>query len=413
MNSQPFIPFHTASVGDEEVQEVTQVLRSGWLTTGARTAQFENEFRTYVGAAHALGVNSCTAGLHLALAGLGIGPGDQVITTPLTFCATVNTILHVGAEPVLADIDKFGNIDPELIAAKITAKTRAIMPVHYSGAACRMREIWKLAREHGLFVIEDAAHAIGTHYEGRQIGSSAAEPDGCSDAVAYSFYATKSLTTGEGGMVVTPSEALYNRMKVLCLHGISRDAWNRYTSPGKWYYEVVDCGFKYNLPDIQSAIGLHQLRKQEAFIARRTEIARLYTRLLADLPEITTPSEPMYGRHAWHLYPIQLGGCLDGRRAAFIDGLTAGGIGSSVHFIPITAHPYYAQFAWADPAGCPRATELWQRMVSLPIYPNLTDDDVHRIARTIRRLVSDARKAVVSAHVSGQGERTPATVVGA
>ncbi len=265
MSTQSFIPFHLPSIGDEEIREVEATLRSGWITTGARTAQFEKDFAAYVGAPHALAVNSCTAGLHIALAALGIGPGDEVITTPVTFCSTVHTILHVGAKPVLADIGADGNIDPEQIERAITSRTRAIVPVHLGGLPCDMTRIWEIARKHGLFVIEDAAHAAGTLYKGRQIGA-ASDGGHSSDAVAFSFYATKNLTTGEGGMITTPKEALFGKMKMFSLHGMSHDAWNRYTEKGRWYYEVADAGFKYNLSDIASAIGIHQLRKLESFI---------------------------------------------------------------------------------------------------------------------------------------------------
>ncbi len=394
------IPFHLAEIGEEEIQEVTQTLRSGWLTTGARTAQFEREFAEYTGAPNALAVNSCTAGLHLALHALGIGPGDEVITTPLTFCATVNTILHVGAQPVLADVDEFGNLDVETVRARITKRTRAIMPVHFAGAACDMRGIWELAREHGLYVIEDAAHATGTHYLGQHVGGADPQTGMHSDAVAFSFYATKSLATGEGGMVTSHDRALHDRMRVLCLHGISRDAWNRYTEKGKWFYEVIECGYKYNLSDVQSSIGIHQLRKQERFRQRRAEIAARYTELFASVDEIETPGTPDYSRHAWHLYVVRLGaggGTVD--RAAVIDTMRDEGIGTSVHFIPVPTHPYYQRFAWSDPTLVPRAMGLYPRILSLPIYPSLTDDQVTRIANTVISAVRSHRRQLVAATV--------------
>ncbi len=393
-----YIPFHAASIGEEEIAEVVATLRSGWITTGARTARFEKEFGRYVEAPHALAVNSCTAGLHLALAGLGIGPGDEVITTPLTFCATVNTILHVGATPVLADIDESGNLDPESVRSRLTPRTRALLPVHYGGLPCQMDELWKIAADHGLFVIEDAAHAAGTHHRGKPIGSTSSDGQYRSDAVAFSFYATKSLTTGEGGMVTTHDAALYERMRILCLHGISKDAWNRYSEKGSWFYQVVDGGFKYNLSDIQSAIGLWQLRKQEEFIARRTEIARAFESLLADVEEIELPPDSSEHRHAWHLYAIRLkleDSALD--RSGFIDELKTAHIGASVHFIPIPLHPYYSQYSWADPAKLPRTMELYPRLVSLPIYPGLEDSGLQRIAGTVRKIVTGSRKTVATA----------------
>src|SRR5579864_6603667 len=307
MPDQPFIPFHMPSIGDDELQEVEATLRSGWLTTGPRTAQFEREFKAYVGSSHAIAVNSCTAGLHVALAALGIGKGDEVITTPLTFCSTVHTILQVGARPVLADIGVDGNIDPEEIALAITPRTRAIVPVHYAGLPCEMNTIWKLARKHGLFVVEDAAHAAGTHYEGRPIGSTPAEgPAEASDAVVFSFYATNNMTTGEGGMITTPRESLAARMRMLSLHGMNRDAWNRYSQAGNWYYEVVAAGFKYNLTDLQSALGIHQLRKLESFIETRTQYARIYNDAFSDLGEVETPPDCPRYRHSWHLYVLRL-----------------------------------------------------------------------------------------------------------
>ena len=250
-----FLPYAVPDIGEEEVSEVAATLRSGWLTTGQRTRRFEEEFKSYVGAPHALALNSGTAALHIALAALGISPGDEVITTPLTFCATVNVILEVGATPVLVDIGPDLNIDPSAVRRAITSRTRAILPVHLAGLPCDMDAIWGLAREHGLLVVDDAAHATDARYRGRPVGH------GASDAVAFSFYVTKNLCTGEGGMVTTHSTKLAERMRVLSLHGISRDAWNRYSEDGSWYYEVVECGFKYNMSDIAAAMGRVQLKR--------------------------------------------------------------------------------------------------------------------------------------------------------
>ncbi len=330
-----FIPFARPLIEEEEIAEVTAALRSGWITTGPRTVQFEKEFREYAGAQHALAVNSCTAGLHLALAALGIGAGDEVITTPLTFCATVNTILHVGAKPVLADIGSDLNIDPRAIAAAITPRTRAILPVHFAGLPCDMDAIWSLAERHGLNVIEDAAHAAGALYKGASIGA------GKSDAVAFSFYATKNLSTGEGGMVTTPSRELDQRMRILCLHGISHDAWNRYTEKGSWRYEVVECGFKYNMSDILAALGIHQLRKLNRMNARRAEIAAQYDRQFANMDEVEVPPRRTDCQHPWHLYVLRLNlARLTTDRSGFFDALRDKGIGCSVHFIPIPLHPF-------------------------------------------------------------------------
>lgn len=377
-----FIKFARPDFSDHEIFEVAEAMRSEWLTTGPRTAQFEREFRQYVHAAHALAVNSCTAGLHLALAALGIGPGDEVITTPMTFCATVNTILQVGATPVLVDIGHDLNIRPDAIRAALTPRTRAIVPVHVAGLPCRMLEIWNIARQHGLKVIEDAAHAIGTLYRGAPIGS------GLSDAVAFSFYATKNLTTGEGGMVTTSSADLHERMQILCLHGISRNAWNRYSEQGSWYYEVVECGFKYNLSDILAAIGLHQLRRLDQMNARRADIARAYHAAFEEIPELEAPPDRPDCRNGWHLYILRLNLdrlALD--RARFIEEMRSRGIGCSVHFIPIPLHPYYRRkLELRDP--CPTALGEYPRLVSLPLYSKLSDEDVQRVIEAVREIVS-------------------------
>ncbi|HEY1204521.1 MAG: DegT/DnrJ/EryC1/StrS family aminotransferase [Bryobacteraceae bacterium] len=378
-----FIPFQRPSLGEEEIAEVAATLRSGWLTAGPRTAQFEEEFRAYVGAAHALAVSSGTAALHLALVALGIGPGDEVITSPLTFCATVLEILYAGATPVLADVGPDGNIAPESAAARITGRTRAIIPVHLGGLPCRMDQIWALAREHGLRVIEDAAHAAGSHYCGRPIGC-----DSPSDAVAFSFYATKNLTTGEGGMIATGDAALAEKMRLLRLHGIAKD------DPESWAYQVRERGFKYNLGDVQSAIGLHQLRKLEKFVATRAEYAAIYDRAFADLPELELPPRRDDCRHSWHLYALRLN--LDRvsiDRAGFIRQLRERGIGASVHFIPVPLHPFFREHAALPNNQCPRAMELYPRLVSLPLYPAMTFDQVERVARSVREILGKAGTA--------------------
>ncbi len=405
MTQDAFIPFNRPSIGEEEINEVIATLRSGWLTTGPRTAQFEQEFRTYVDAPHALAVNSCTAGLHLALAALRIGPGDEVITTPLTFCATVNTILHVGATPVLADVGADGNIDPASVAERITDRTRALIPVHLGGLPCDMQALWSLAQRHGLHIVEDAAHAAGSHYRGAPIGAADPSTGAHSDAVAFSFYATKNLTTGEGGMVTTHNESLADSMRILCLHGISKDAWGRYSEHGSWYYRVLECGFKYNLSDIQSAIGLHQLRKLERFIEVRTQYAHLYRSSLADVTEVEVPPDNSSCRHSWHLYILRLNlERLEIDRDEFIRALRQKNIGASVHFIPIPLHPYFASHAHRPENRCPRAIELYPRLVSLPLYPAMTEDQVEYVAASVKEIVWAGRKtgsvAVNSDHAS-------------
>lgn len=396
------IPFHRPSIGEEEIAEVIATLRSGWLTTGPRTAQFEREFRQYLGVPYSLGVNSCTAGLHLALAALNIGPGAEVITTPLTFCASVNVILHVGATPVLADVDADGNIDPVSVAQRITPRTRAIIPVHLAGLPVNMRAIWELARTHGLAVIEDCAHAVGARYQGWPVGAGNPELGLFSDASAYSFYATKNLTTGEGGMLVTHREEVAERARMLCLHGISKDAWNRYTDRGKWFYDVLEPGFKYNLSDLQSAIGIHQLRKLEAFTERRAELAALYRKLLEGAPEFELPRARPDSRHAWHLYLLRLNlDRLTIDRAAFIDLMRERGIGSSVHFIPIPLHTFFAPYLAGGANQTPRALSLYPRIVSLPLFPGMTGEDVEAVVSVILDIARKTRKKLQFAATGG------------
>jgi dTDP-4-amino-4,6-dideoxygalactose transaminase len=402
MSEQAFIPFNRPEIDEAEIGEVVSTLRSGWLTTGARTAQFETEFRDYVGAKHAQAVNSCTAALHLALAALRVGPGDEVITTPLTFCATVSVIIHVGATPVLADVGKHGNIDPASIAERITPRTKAIIPVHLAGAPCDMAAIWKLAKKHGLFVIEDAAHAAGTEYRGRKIGSG----EFPSDAVCFSFYATKNLTTGEGGMVTTNGKALAERIKMLTLHGISRDAWNRYREDGSWYYEVLETGFKYNLSDLQSAVGIHQLRKLNRFIEQRTRHAQLYHEEFAGIEELELPAPVENGRHCWHLYALRLNlETLSIDRSRFMAELHARNIGASVHFIPIPLHPFFKDRAGLPENQCPRCMAIYPRLISLPLYPSMTADEVRYVASSVREIVRQFRNRRLAANRSWHPER--------
>lgn len=396
------IPFHRPSIGQEEIDEVTETLRSGWLTSGPKTALFEREFAAYAGAPNALAVNSCTAGLHLSLAALGIGEGDEVITTPLTFCATATTILHAGATCVLADVGGDGNIDPEAIEDAVTPRTKAIVPVHFGGRPCDMPAIWRIAEKHRLYVVEDAAHAVGSAIGASPIG--AAGTGGYrSDAVCFSFYATKNLTTGEGGMITTHDDDLYARMRRLCLHGIGKDAWNRYSDKGHWYYEVADLGFKYNLSDIQSAIGIHQLRKQEEFIRRRMEIARQYNGALSGRPEFETPEEFSAGRHCWHLYPLRLNpDALSIGRDSFITELKEAGIQCSVHFIPIPLHPAYQGHPKVRVHSDSRSLAMYPRLISLPLYPAMTDEDVDTV---IDRVVCLAER--YSLRASPAGTATP------
>jgi dTDP-4-amino-4,6-dideoxygalactose transaminase len=386
MSDPAFIPFNRPLIGDAEIEEVVRVVKSGWLTTGPATERFERLVLEYVHARHALAVNSATAGLHLALAALGIGPGDEVITTPLTFCATVNSILHVGATPVLADIDETLNLDPRRVEAAMTPQTRAIIPVHFAGLPCDMDRLWLMAKSRGVAVVEDAAHAVGSSWKGTPIGS------GSSEAVVFSFYATKNMTTGEGGMVTTYSPELYDRMKVLCLHGMSRDAWARYTGQGSWAYDVVECGFKYNMSDLAAALGLAQLPRLDAMIARRRKIAHAYASAFAGTPELELPPRMEVEGNCWHLFVLRLNlELLAIDRSRFIEELGRRGIGCSVHFIPIPLHSYYHRaLTLRDP--CSRALEVYPRLLSLPLYPTLTEEEVARVTGAVLDVVCGNRR---------------------
>jgi dTDP-4-amino-4,6-dideoxygalactose transaminase len=390
------VPFHRPSIGQEEIDEVVKTLESGWLTTGPKTVKLEQEFREYVGASFAQAVNSGTSGLHLALAASDIGPGMEVITSALTFCSTVNTILHVGATPVLADVGNDGNIDPSSVAARITERTRAIVPVHFAGLPCQMDAIWTLARGHKLRVIEDSAHAAGARYRGSPIGADHSASGDRSDASVFSFYATKNLTTGEGGIVTTHDEALANSLKILCLHGISKSAWNRYSDRGNWYYEVLRPGFKYNLTDIQASIGIHQLRKLEGFIEARAALVEMYNRAFAEVEELEIPPDRDDCRHAWHLYTLRLNlDKLEINRDEFIDELGKMGIGVSVHFIPIPLHPFFVAFADKAENQCPGAIALYKRLISLPLYPAMTEEQIEYVAESVKEIARRARRHAI------------------
>jgi dTDP-4-amino-4,6-dideoxygalactose transaminase len=377
------IPFHRPMFDEREISAVADVLRSGWITTGERTAEFEKRFAEYVGASHAVALNSCTAALHIALAAEGIGPGDEVITTPYTFVATVETICYGGAKPVLVDIDPATrNIDPALIEAKITPRTRAIVPVHIAGLPCDMDPILDVAKRHGLVVIEDAAHSLPASYRGRRIGA-------LSRATAFSFYATKNLTTAEGGMLTTEDPELARRYRRMSLHGITSDGWKRYRLGGKWFYEVVDLGYKYNLTDVASAIGLVQLEKLDAFDRRRQELANFFRERLSGIRGIGLPPLPSDVHHAWHLFIVDLDAKAAGvDRATFIESLTEQGVGTSVHFIPVHLHPYYAAHLGHRRGDFPAAEEAFERAVSLPLYPAMTDDDAEYVVASVKQALS-------------------------
>lgn len=383
----PPLPFCQADIGEDEIAEVVDTIRSGWLTTGPKTRRFEEQFRDYVGSKFAVAVSSCTAGLHLMLMAAGIGEGDEVITTPLTFCATVNVILHQRAKPVLADIclDDY-NIDPEQVERKITPRTKAILAVHYAGQPCRMDQLFDIARRHNLLLLEDAAHASGAQYRGRPVGS-------LGDATAFSFYVIKNMTTGEGGMVTTDNPELEDKVRLLRLHGMSHDAWKRYDAKGSWYYEVLAAGLNYKMTDVQAALGLHQLRRLDGFIERRAQIVADYNRRLAHLPELTLPTAREEVRHAWHLYPIWLHNeQLSIGRDQFIEELKERGIGTSVHFIPIPYHPFYQQTLGVGQGDFPKTDRLFAGILSLPLFPRMTDADVARVGDAVEEIIVGHRR---------------------
>jgi len=384
--SKPFLPFAMPDIGDEEIAEVVDTLRSGWLTTGPKAKRFEADFAAFLGDAslHCIAVNSATAGLHLALEALGIGPGDEVITTTHTFTATAEVVRYLGADVKLVDIDPATlNIDPRLIEAAVTPRTRAIIPVHYGGLAADMPAILELARRRGLKVVEDAAHALPTTSGGRLVGTLA------SDAAVFSFYANKTITTGEGGMVVTRDAALAKRTQVMRLHGMSRDAFDRFTAQvPSWYYEIVAPGFKYNLTDIAAAIGLHQLKKAHAFAQQRAQIARGYNEAFASLPVLTAPEPPSGELHAWHLYPLRLRDDAPIGRDALIERLFARGIGCSVHYIPLHQQPYWRDRYGLTPEMFPHSQRVYERQLSLPIYTRMTDADVERVIEAVAQVLA-------------------------
>ena len=383
--SERFLPFALPDLGEEEIAEVVDTLRSGWLTTGPKAKRFETEFAEFLGdtSLHCIAVNSATAGLHLALEALGIGPGDEVITTTHTFTATAEVVRYLGADVKLVDIDPATiNIDPAAIEAAITPRTRAIIPVHYGGLAADMPAILAIARRHGLKVVEDAAHALPSTSGGRLVGTLD------SDATVFSFYANKTITTGEGGMLVTRDAALARRAQVMRLHGMSRDAFDRFTAAvPSWYYEIVAPGFKYNLTDIAAAIGLHQLKKAHRFAQRRAAIAARFNAAFATLPVLTAPDPPAGERHAWHLYPLRLSDAAAVARDRVIERLFEHGIGCSVHYIPLHLQPYWRDRYRLTRQMFPHSQRVYERQLSLPIYTRMTDDDVQRVVRAVEQAI--------------------------
>lgn len=383
-----FLVFGSPAIEETEIQEVVDTLRSGWLGTGPKVHRFEEDFKRYIGCKHAIALNSCTAGLHLALDVLGIGEGDEVITTPITFAATANVIVHRHAHPVFVDVDReTQNIDPNRIEDAITPRTKAITPVHMAGRPCDMNVIMDIAQRHNLFVIEDAAHAVETIYKGQKVGN-------IGHITAFSFYVTKNVCTGEGGMVTTNNHEWADEMRIRRLHGISKDAWKRYSSEGFQPYETLYPGYKHNMMDIQAALGIHQLARVEENLRIRERYWQMYDETFADIPEIITPSKhlPSESRHARHLYTILLNiDRLRITRNEFIDALKAENIGTGIHFTALHLHKYYRETFGYKPGDFPNAEWIGERTVSLPLSPKLTDGDVGDVIEAVCKVLRWAR----------------------
>ena len=375
-----YLVFGAPRIEEPEIAEVVDSLRSGWLGTGPKVARFEQMFREYVGSDYALAVNSCTAGLHLSLLVADLKPGDEVITTPMTFAATVNTILHVGATPVLVDCDRETQlIDPQKIKEAITPKTRAIVPVHLCGRPCDMDAIGDIARRHDLVVIEDAAHAIETVYKGQKVGN-------ISTLTNFSFYVTKNVVTGEGGMVTTNNPDFADKIKMYGLHGLSRDAWKRFSDDGYKHYQVIYPGFKYNMMDLQAAIGIHQLQRADEWLVRRNEIWQIYNQAFADLPIGLPALDEPDTVHGRHLYTLMVDEARCGiSRDAFMNKMHQLNVGTGVHYVAVHLHPYYRETFGYEPSDFPNATWLSERTVSIPLSPKLTNGDVEDVITAVRQ----------------------------
>ena len=376
------VPFHVAAVGEQEAQAAAEVIRSGWLTMGPRTFEFERQFAAYVGARHAIAVSSCTAALHLALEAIGIQPGDEVLLPTTTFTATGEVVCYLGAKPVLADVEPASmNLDPVDAVRRITSRTKAIIPVHLAGVPCEMEQIQGLASTHGLRVIEDAAHSLPASYRGTPIGA-------LSEITAFSFYATKTLTTGEGGMLTTANDQIAERMRIMRLHGIEREAWKRYSGDGSWFYQVLDAGFKYNMTDIQAAIGLVQLGKCDDLSTARQAIADRYTAAFSCMEALHVPESYTDRKTSWHLYVLRLRTeRLSIGRDAFVSELKRRGIGTSVHFIPLHLHPFYQNRFGYRPGDFPQAEAEYARAFSLPIFPTMSSAEIEAVITSVSEVV--------------------------
>jgi dTDP-4-amino-4,6-dideoxygalactose transaminase len=385
MSYSEFLPFALPEIGEEEISEVVSALRSGWVTTGPKAKQFESDFSDYLGGGlEAIAVNSATAGLHLGLEAMGIGPGDEVITTTHTFTATAEVIRYLGADPVFVDVDPATLcIDVDAVSRAITPRTKAIIPVHFAGRSADMMRLLTLAKQHGLKVMEDAAHALPTTCAGRLIGTLE------SDVTVFSFYANKTITTGEGGMLVTRDPEIAKRARVMRLHGINRDAFDRFTSKApSWYYEIVAPGFKYNMTDIAASMGIHQLKKANAFQQKRAYIAALYDKALAGLPIVCPPHAEKGDVHSWHLYVTQMTNDAKVTREVFIERMFAQGIGCSVHYIPLHLQPYWRDTYKLTPDMFPVSQRVFERTVSLPLYTRMTELDVARVVAAVKVALS-------------------------
>jgi dTDP-4-amino-4,6-dideoxygalactose transaminase len=382
-----FLPFALPHITQGEIDEVTDTLRSGWIAAGPKVKRFEREFAEAVGASHAIAMSSATAALHIALEVVGVKPGDEVIVPVYTFTSSAAVIAHCGATPVLVDIEANSfNIDPAKLEAAITPRTKAIIVVHFAGLPAEMDTILDMGKRHGLPIIEDAAHALPTLYRGRMIGT-------LGDLTAFSFYATKTLATGDGGMLVTNNSAWAERAGIMAMHGISRDAWKRYSAEGSWFYEVIDAGYKYNMTDIAAALGLQQLARRQWLLERRQAIAAAYNEAFANIEELEVPPERADSQHAWHLYALRIRPeRLTIPRDEFIKELAAANIGTSVHFIPLHLHPYYRDTYKLAPEDFPVALVSYQREISLPIYPGMTEDDTQDVIAAVLRTVEQRRK---------------------
>ena len=383
------IPFFRPSITEEDVAAVAECLRSGWLTSGPNVAAFERELAAYLGVPFVNAVNSCTAAMHLALVAWRLRPGDEVITTPYTFSSTVAVILHAGATPVLADVrEGDANIDPAEVERRLSPRTRAVLPVHFAGEPCDMEPILDLARARGLKVLEDAAHALGARYRGRMVGT-------LGDATAFSFYATKNITTAEGGALATADEELSERVRVLTLHGMTKDAWNRYDAGGSWRYDVVEFGFKDNLPDLAAALGRSQLRRADALRAARERAARRYLENLRDEEYLELPSFDPRNTHAWHLFVVRVREGAPVGRDEVIRALAERGIGTSVHFIPVHFHTAFRRLGLWREGDFPVAERIFRGAISLPLYPDLSDAEVDEVCEALRRALRGERTAVI------------------